>query len=84
MSKREKLINRFKSKPTDFTWAQLEALLVGLGYELLVCGKTSGSRVKFIHVEYPSIFMHKPHPSLILKKYQIEYLYDFLTSEHLI
>lgn len=34
-------------------------------------GKTSGSKVAFIKEENKKISIHKPHPSNILKPYQI-------------
>lgn len=44
----------------------------GLGFCEDYKGKTSGSRVEFINLEYNiSIDLHKPHPSKILKEYQI-------------
>jgi hypothetical protein len=84
MSKKEKLRQRFKSKPSDFTWAELNSLLSGIGYERATGGKTGGSRVKFIHSECPPIIMHKPHPTSILKRYQVEQILEFLNKEGLI
>lgn len=44
----------------------------GLGFCEDQKGKTSGSRVEFINMkENISIDLHKPHPSNILKDYQI-------------
>ncbi len=44
----------------------------GLGFCEDQKGKTSGSRVEFIHeTENISIDLHKPHPSNRLKEYQI-------------
>jgi hypothetical protein len=84
VSKRLKLIQRFKNKPTDFTWHELEQLLANYGFEILQAGKTSGSRTKFIHTVHPVIFLHRPHPSQILKRYQMEYIYDYLFNEALL
>ncbi len=84
MSKRYKLIERFKKRPRDFSSAELENLLYGYGYTILPSGNTGGSRIKFVHNVYPSIFLHKPHPSHILKKYRIDYIYEFLLNERLI
>jgi hypothetical protein len=84
MSKQEKMLQRFKSKPADFTWAELNSLLSGLGYELSAGSKTGGSRVRFLHPERPPIIMHKPHPTPILKRYQVEQLIEFLKKEGLL
>ena len=63
MSKSEKLIERFKNMPTDFTFDEMVKLLSIFGYEMETKGKTSGSRVEFHHDEYQAIMFHKPHPS---------------------
>jgi len=62
MSKAEKLLKRFLSKPKDFTYDELKRLLRLFGYEETKTGKTSGSRVARLH---------KPHPNPELKHYQI-------------
>ena len=72
MSKAEKLLKRFLSKPRDFTYDELRRLLRLFGYEEATTGKTSGSRVAFInHKTKHIIRLHKPHPNPELKRYQI-------------
>jgi hypothetical protein len=72
MSKAEKLLKRFLSKPKDFTYDELERLLRAFDYEKAKTGKTSGSRVAFInHKTKHIIRLHKPHPNPELKRYQI-------------
>ena len=60
MTKRNKLIDRLLSKPTNFTWDELLKLLNGFDYEQVSVGKTGGSRARFIHASYPVITLHKP------------------------
>ena len=48
MSKKQKLINRLKTKPKDMTFNELETLMSSLGYSRSNKGKTSGSRIKFL------------------------------------
>ena len=84
MSKRKKIIDRFQSKPNDFSWQEVISLLAGFGYELTKTGKTGGSRVKFAHKSLPPIILHKPHPTPILKKYQIDQIEETLKREGLI
>ena len=84
MSKQEKLRKKFKSKPSDFTWSELKSMLSGMGYELSAGGKTGGSRVKFLHPGRPPIILHKPHPTPVLKRYQVEQLLDFFEKEGVI
>ena len=81
MSKQEKLVHRFKSKPADFSWGELKSLLSGFGYLLSTGGKTGGSRVKFMHQERPPVIMHKPHPNPVLKRYQVDQILEFLKKE---
>lgn len=72
MSKAEKLLKRFLSKPKDFTYGELERLLRSFGYEEAKTGKTSGSRAAFInHKTKHIIRLHKPHHNPELKRYQI-------------
>jgi len=58
--------------------------LSGFGYILTKSGKTGGSRVKFIHENLPPIILHKPHPTKVLKKYQLEQIEETLREEGLI
>jgi len=63
----------------DFTYNELRKLLTHLGYEESQSGKTSGSRVAFIHKDSKHIIrLHKPHPNNELKQYQIEQIIDEL------
>lgn len=84
MSKREKLMQRFLSKPADFTWNELKSLLEGLGYTLSDGGRTGGSRVRFLHPQHPPVILHKPHPTPVLKRYVIEQVAEFLKKEGLL
>jgi hypothetical protein len=84
MSKKEKLISRLLLKPKDFTWGELVTVLGYFGFEQMNADKTSGSRVRFTHERYPPITLHKPHPTVLLKKYQIEELVSFLKEEKLL
>lgn len=85
MSKVEKLIERFLSKPKDFTYGELRKLLVHFGYEESQGGKTSGSRVAFIENSTKHIIrLHKPHPNSELKQYQIEQIIEELKSRKIL
>jgi len=72
MSKFEKLIERFKTVPKNFTWEELVKVLKYYGYrELSKKGKTGGSRRKFVNENNDIINLHKPHPQNIVKQYAI-------------
>jgi len=78
MSRKDKLVARFISMPSDFHYNELVRLLGYYGFTEVKKGKTSGSRVKFINEDGVPIYMHKPHPSGILKKYQLKNVKDTL------
>ena len=84
MTKIDKLRTRFLSKPRDFTWSELKALLTGWGFEEFNSGKTSGSRVRFINSNYSDIILHKPHPNPELKSYQLKQIIIQLKKEGLL
>ena len=64
MSTKEKLIERFKEQPKDFTFNELKNLLSGFDFDLSNKGKTSGSRVRFQNSKLKIIIdIHKPHKS---------------------
>lgn len=72
MSKKEKIIERLKSKPKDFTYDEAKQVLNMFGFVEYNKGKTSGSKVIFKNESKNiDIAMHKPHPSNILKPYQV-------------
>lgn len=78
MSKIEKLIERLKSEPKDFTWDELTKVLAHFGYSEMKKGKTGGSRRKFIDTNNNIISLHKPHPGNILKGYAIKQIIEHL------
>ncbi len=78
MSKKEKLIARFLSMPSDFHYDEMVKLPGYYGFNEVKKGKTSGSRVKFINNEGVPLMMHKPHPTGILKNYQLKQIKEVL------
>lgn len=84
MSRRDKLIEKLKRKPRDFTWSELTTLLAGLGYVEVRRGKTGGSRRRFTHDTAATISLHEPHPGNVLKVYQVELVLETLEQEGLL
>jgi len=72
LSRRDKLIERLLSRPSDFTFDELVTLLRSFGYLIARAGKTGGSRVAFADDKGDYIRLHKPHPRNILKQYQVD------------
>ena len=84
MGKKDKLIERLRSKPKDFTFAETATLLEYLGYVRTDKGKTSGSRIAFKNPQHKTIMLHKPHPRKELLEYQIKELLKTLGEEGLL
>ena len=83
MGTKDKLIERFRKQPADFTWDELVRLFNIFGYQLSNKGKTSGSRAIFAKGEN-SYVAHKPHPGSIVKRYVMKQVLDFLNEQNLL
>jgi hypothetical protein len=84
LGKREKLLARLLSRPTDFTFEELTTLLQSCGYRLAAAGKTGGSRVAFTDDQGDYIRLHKPHPRNVLKRYQVADILAALQARNLL
>jgi hypothetical protein len=84
LSKKEKLARRLLSRPSDFTFDELNTLLGHLGYSMEAAGKTSGSRATFANIDGDYLRLHKPHPRNILKLYQVDDIIANLTEKGLL
>lgn len=80
MGTKDKLIERFKTLPSDFSFHEVERLLKNFGYIKSNKGKTSGSRIIFKNGNKRPIMLHKPHPGDILKAYAMKQLLNDLTE----
>jgi len=83
MGKKEKLIDRLKNNPKDFSFDELRSVLEVMGFSMSNQGKTSGSRVKFLKGNV-AIVLHKPHPRKELLEYQIKQVLEILEKEELL
>ncbi|MDQ7827227.1 MAG: type II toxin-antitoxin system HicA family toxin [Candidatus Eremiobacteraeota bacterium] len=81
MSKFDKLINRFLSKPKDFEYGEMKTLLGGFGYSE---ADLKGSRVKFVSQTGHTIHFHKPHPSPAIPRYVLDLIEEELKKEGLL
>jgi HicA toxin of bacterial toxin-antitoxin, len=81
MTKADRLIERFKSRPADFEWSELERMLVRFGYRVK---NGDGSRRTFTGEGLPKIKLHEPHPSPIVKQYVLDQVRELLEREQLI
>ena len=81
MNKKDKLLQRFRTLPRDFTFSEMETLFKSCGFTLNNKGATSGSRIEFVNEEDDNNYiMHKPHPSNIIKGYVMRQVYTYLES----
>ena len=69
MSTKDKLIERFQSLPSDFTFDELKSVLGYYGFTIMNAGTTSGSRVRF----------KRGYFALVLSVYRNAYLVFFVT-----
>ena len=84
MGTKEKLRERFKKMPSDFTFDEMQRLLEGYGYEKSNKGKTSGSRIIYKNGDKRPIMLHKPHPGSIVKEYAMKQVLEDLKEAGLI
>jgi len=80
MSTKDKLIERFKKQPKDFTWDELVRLFGIFGFTVDNQGKTSRSRTVFVK-DNDEIEVHKPHPAKIIKGYVMKNVLNFLINK---
>ena len=78
ISKRNKLLKRFISEPSDFDYHELVKLLRYFGFYEVKTGKTSGSRVRFENHDGMPIMLHRPHSRGIVKNYQLKQIKEIL------
>ena len=78
MNRKTKLIARFLTLPSDFHYDEVVKLLGYFDFQEVKKGKTAGSRVKFMNAEDVPIMLHKPHPSGIMKHYQLKQIKEVL------
>lgn len=75
MGKKEKLKDRFLSRPSDLTWDELVSFLKNYGYIEKAKGKSAGSRRTFIREienDKQIICLHEPHSPNIVKRCYID------------
>lgn len=84
MCTKEKLRERFKKTPLDFTFDEMQRLLEGYGYEKSNKGKTFGSRIIYKNGDKRPIMLHKPHPGNIVKEYAMKQVLEELKEAGLI
>jgi len=82
LSKDQKQLERFLSIPADYSWDELVTLVGSYGFDEDT--KSGGSRRCFISAKGWKMFLHKPHPGNIVKRYAIRQVKDALVEFGLI
>jgi len=63
----------------------MKKLLQGFGYRKVSAGKTSGSRAVFYNETTNHIIrLHRPHPTKIMKRYQLDFIEESLKKQELL
>lgn len=78
MGTKDKLIERLKRQPVDFTFDEATRLLQAFGYVISEKGRTSGSRVMFSKSGIKPVLLHRPHPQKEMKQYAVKQLLEEL------
>ena len=79
MSQKDNSIARLKTKPKDFTIAELDSLMSKCGCRKTQRGRTSGSAISYVHEKSKRVLkIHSPHPQKELKPYMINAVLEFL------
>lgn len=82
MGKKDKLIEKLRTKPKSFSFDDTVTLPGYFKYNVDNKGKTSGSRIMFKNDENNTrITLHKPHPQKELREYQVKQLIEHLEEE---
>jgi len=64
--------------PSDFRYDEVVNLLSYFGFQEIKQGKTSGSRIRFLNSDGVPLMLHKPHPTGIMKQYQLKQIKEIL------
>ena len=81
MSKEEKMIQRLKAIPKDYTYSEAVILASRFGYKEYTKGTTSGSRVLLMREsDHCKILLHKPHPGDVMKQYAVKQFLNVLIA----
>ncbi len=85
MSGKDKLVERFRRLPKDFTFEETVSMLSAFGYTVHNKGATSGSRIRFKNERTEDyIDLHRPHPGSIMKEWMMREIYRHLKGKGLI
>lgn len=78
MSRKDKLIEKLKSRPKGFTWDEATTLMSACNFKLMNA-RGGGSGRMFVHqVTRQKVRLHEPHPQKTLLPYMLSELIEAL------
>jgi predicted RNA binding protein YcfA (HicA-like mRNA interferase family) len=78
VSQKQKLLERLKGKPKNFTWDEVLKLMAVCGFRLV---NKSGSARMFVHeATRVKVRLHEPHPQPTLFPYMVDQLIEGLRA----
>lgn len=82
MSKTDSLLNKIMNRAAVISFREVDSLLSKCGYILNNKGKTSGSRLQYVHEKSKRIIaFDKPHPESDVPRYVKERIIEALKQE---
>jgi predicted RNA binding protein YcfA (HicA-like mRNA interferase family) len=78
VSRKQKLLEKLKGKPKNFTWDEALKLMVACGFRLV---NKSGSGRMFVHERTRvKVRLHEPHPQNTLLPYMVDQVIEGLRA----
>lgn len=78
MARKDKLLERLKSRPKGFTWDEAVTLMSACGFKLMNA-RGGGSGRMFVHPQTKQkVRLHEPHPQNTLLPYMLDQLIEAL------
>lgn len=85
MGSKDKLVERFRRLPKDFTFDETIKVLSIFGYTVHNKGATYGSRIRFKNEQTGRyIDIHRPHPGSIMEEWMMKAIFLHLKNNGLI
>jgi hypothetical protein len=78
VSRKDKLIEKLKSRPKSFTWNEATALMSACGFRLLNARGGGSGRMFVNETTRQKVRLHEPHPQNTLLPYMVEALIQAL------
>lgn len=78
MGRKDKLLEKLKSKPKSFTWDEAKAVMTACGFDLMNARGGGSGRMFVNRTTKQKVRLHEPHPQNTLLPYMLDALIDAL------